>query len=84
MKQHALSPAARYSGRKELVLYWLHGKDLLSGLEYLEGSNSAKMSHSILDRLKTRYAWGWQLEMDCPWVHGQSTLLSFTDRRQTS
>lgn len=59
---YSISPAAHYLGLKEHVLYWLRDKGLLHGFEYPEGAKSPKLAKSALDSLKTRYAWGLDLE----------------------
>lgn len=53
-----ISPAARYLGLKEHVLYWLRDRELLYGFVYLDGACKPSLPREALDRLKKRYVWG--------------------------
>lgn len=62
LQLYSISPAAHYLGLKEHVLYWLRDKGLLYGFEYPSGAKSPKLAKSVLDSLKARYVWGFELE----------------------
>lgn len=57
-----MTPAARYLGLKEHVLYWLRDRGLLYGFVYPDGEMKPWLPKAALDRLKARYVWGQSLE----------------------